>query len=665
MVEILSKRGLTMRFLVYTCVIAALAALAAPCVANDMTWQVFTSGGVGTGPNQARMLQMNRGQSTSAPGISGVWDILSVQYVWSDNGGASWLGPKTVECPNPFPDVHPSLNVPTDAHPWICYWAQTGPTSMGAYLSIWRDKQDPDDWFHRVYFSSDGYAGVMSTVMSTTGGAPMIYAVTTVKSQDNSYLKFYAFDTLSQVCYYQATLAVANYVTNDFHPTIDYTPGDRVHIAYEGQDSRIWYLTWQAPVTPSQIRLGVQPNWYQGLTDVSYGLQPLNHNPSIDADGDMVYCAWRGPTNAGQNVGEVWQRSMRVSVWPPTWSLQPRNVSNTPERESDRPQCGTGTTVTWQECVAPDNHTEVLASFPGATVNISQAPGYQNQWPQNAVRNPIPPEPYKIDCHTLWSQDEISSPNRRFFRYHLYSYIPMLAGGTEYPTYLRDELGLEKPSAYCLERTGFKTYGEMRVDYGASRLVYGLPYLDPTCDYIAECVLFNGESTAIAQRLIVGGVAVQRLLLRPGTCDTLRFALPRAAYKDTRAQVELVRESGPFACLANTIKLYSGAARVSGPDGAQSGLTEAVRQSMTSAPNPFSSRCALRFSEALPAGAAVRVYDAGGRFVRDIVWRRAGGAGSQATWDGTDATGNPVVPGVYYCRVVSDQGVSSVKVIRQ
>jgi len=71
------------------------------------------------------------------------------------------------------------------------------------------------------------------------------------------------------------------------------------------------------------------------------------------------------------------------------------------------------------------------------------------------------------------------------------------------------------------------------------------------------------------------------------------------------------------------------------------------------APNPFNPRTALRFSIAEAGAVRLAVYDANGRWVRDIVddYRRAGH--HSVTWDGTDDAGRAVASGVYVARLTA------------
>ncbi|MBN2464372.1 hypothetical protein JXD38_01940 [candidate division WOR-3 bacterium] len=508
-------------------------------------------------------------------------------------------------------------------------------------------------------FGTYGSVGTLSATLSSTGGEPMVYAVTsTWESGQGWCLWFLAFDTL-----YNVTTTLLDVGNADFKATIDYTPSDVMHIAYQ-RDGHIWYI-YSSPITPGQIRNNVPITWNYEVLPISRGLSAYNWNASIDADGEYVHCSWRGPNAQDQNIGDVRRRSRYLldGTWYPT--AAPENISQSPAAESDYPQCGTGTTTTWQEQCSEPTRTEVYAAFPGSgPVMISSAPEFNNMWPQNAVMNPVLPEPWSIYLHALWSQEDLSYPYTDFIHYKRYRYIPSFLGNLEYPTYLKAVLGESLQSPYCVERSGYKAYGEMRVDYGLSRLRYVLPYLDPSRGYLAECILYNGERTTITQRIEIGGVLVARVKLGPSSCDTVHVTIPRAAYKDTRARVEVVREAGPFACLANTVKVYEKTEGRNG-DGALAGSVGPLHESFVAAPNPFSGRCLIRFEAGLDPGATACIHDASGRFVRRLALQREARGGGVASWDGADEDGRQTPAGVYYCRIAGQGYSASAKVVKR
>lgn len=76
-------------------------------------------------------------------------------------------------------------------------------------------------------------------------------------------------------------------------------------------------------------------------------------------------------------------------------------------------------------------------------------------------------------------------------------------------------------------------------------------------------------------------------------------------------------------------------------------------------PNPFRSTVAFAvLGEVVKP--QIRIRDAAGRCVRVIAVR----GGDEPVWDGTDGTGMPVPPGVYFCELAGKQSRTSVRLVR-
>lgn len=68
-------------------------------------------------------------------------------------------------------------------------------------------------------------------------------------------------------------------------------------------------------------------------------------------------------------------------------------------------------------------------------------------------------------------------------------------------------------------------------------------------------------------------------------------------------------------------------------------------------PNPFSVRTTILFSLPQRQYARLSVYDATGRFVRELVSGEMDAGFTYVTWDGLDESGTPVASGVFYSRL--------------
>jgi len=68
-------------------------------------------------------------------------------------------------------------------------------------------------------------------------------------------------------------------------------------------------------------------------------------------------------------------------------------------------------------------------------------------------------------------------------------------------------------------------------------------------------------------------------------------------------------------------------------------------------PNPFQVTTSIRFGLERGGRAVLRVYDVRGREVRRLFDGDGDGRSHVVTWDGEDAAGRRLAPGVYYCRL--------------
>jgi hypothetical protein len=600
----------------------------------------------------------------------------TVYYDYSPNSGASWVGEMPVPSRQPSGTLRPALRALSDDRVWLCKLNNPTGGYQGVELAVQRARPpQPGEefWRYEEKGSENIWPKALATTLSSgavgdnespgdessseTDGQPMVYLVTTRQSTSPpvSELWFMAFDTLQLNPYYQAVLATAP-SGHDFQPSISHTPGDYVHIAYRSESGRIWYRTWSWLCRPDWIRQGAQPIW-DSPYPISSGFYEPASEPSIDAYGDSVYCAWRGPNELGQQVGEVYQA--KRSLFNPAYYWIGRwNVSQSPYLESGSPQCHTRTTVVWQEQVSgPQGAFEAMVRWtPGPIMQLSASPGHDSRWPHVAVVNPVPWGGLRYETYALWSDKDRSYPSADSIRFRRYVYIPNLDEQPEYPSYLAATLGTEEQSPYCRSRDGFRRYPEAGVDFARNALAYRLPYLDPRRDYQAELVVFNGEQEAITQAYSFGNRAAGSVTVQAGAWDTVYVPIPRAAYRSTTARLAVARQSGPLAALAG-LKVYEtsfGPGR-DGPQAMPAGSPVIVRAE----PNPFTGQCRISLAPGL-GGAEVTVHDVSGRVVRTL----AGTAGS-VVWDGLNSEGRKLPAGVYYARVSAGTGTSCVKLVKR
>ncbi|MBD3333894.1 MAG: T9SS type A sorting domain-containing protein [Candidatus Eisenbacteria bacterium] len=90
-----------------------------------------------------------------------------------------------------------------------------------------------------------------------------------------------------------------------------------------------------------------------------------------------------------------------------------------------------------------------------------------------------------------------------------------------------------------------------------------------------------------------------------------------------------------------------------------------LARSLAAHPNPSAgpSRIALQLKRA--GGTQVRVYDVSGAVVRRVHSGVLPAGRTDLNWDGRDAAGRPLAPGVYFIRAATPDGIRSVKLLRR
>lgn len=87
-----------------------------------------------------------------------------------------------------------------------------------------------------------------------------------------------------------------------------------------------------------------------------------------------------------------------------------------------------------------------------------------------------------------------------------------------------------------------------------------------------------------------------------------------------------------------------------------------IARVLGASPNPFSPSTPIRFRWAPSGDAGLRVYDAGGRVVRELSVGEELAGESFASWDGRDGTGARVPSGIYFVRIAGEPRASAVRV---
>ena len=80
-------------------------------------------------------------------------------------------------------------------------------------------------------------------------------------------------------------------------------------------------------------------------------------------------------------------------------------------------------------------------------------------------------------------------------------------------------------------------------------------------------------------------------------------------------------------------------------------------------PNPLRTRASLAYAVPVAGRVSIKVYDATGRVVRDLVSQNVAAGRYSATWDGSAANGKRVANGVYFCQLVTTVGARQQKLV--
>ena len=95
-----------------------------------------------------------------------------------------------------------------------------------------------------------------------------------------------------------------------------------------------------------------------------------------------------------------------------------------------------------------------------------------------------------------------------------------------------------------------------------------------------------------------------------------------------------------------------------------SGVTGDLRKVRLSAyPNPFHGSATIAWGVSVAGNVSLKLYDASGREVRNLVSRGMNAGRYSATWDGRADNGKRVAEGIYFCKLVTATGVQQQKVI--
>jgi cytoskeletal protein CcmA (bactofilin family) len=119
-------------------------------------------------------------------------------------------------------------------------------------------------------------------------------------------------------------------------------------------------------------------------------------------------------------------------------------------------------------------------------------------------------------------------------------------------------------------------------------------------------------------------------------------------------------QGGPLTAATNSIDLGNNINWYFGP--VSGGDAPPLRLAIQAAPNPFNPATTIRYALPHAGVAAICIYDASGRLVRELVSEFHAAGNYQTTWDGRNGAGRRVGSGAYFCRLESG-GESAVRKI--
>ncbi len=164
-----------------------------------------------------------------------------------------------------------------------------------------------------------------------------------------------------------------------------------------------------------------------------------------------------------------------------------------------------------------------------------------------------------------------------------------------------------------------------------------------------ETPYMYGDGTSFACPL-VAGVAALALATHPGISpDGMESLLVRTG--------DPVAYDHPIGPRLNAFRAVSAPTAVSAGQPLVSALTGPW-------PNPTSGTSRLDFALARTGEAELAIYDAGGRRVRLLASGVLAAGAHEATWDGTDARGNPTPAGLYFARLTGNGARQVARIVR-
>ena len=244
--------------------------------------------------------------------------------------------------------------------------------------------------------------------------------------------------------------------------------------------------------------------------------------------------------------------------------------------------------------------------------------------------------PYTIVCRRLTFSDHGDT-------------IPK-AGGYCSRAFYSASPGLEEPSIYTVERTGYIDTWAHSVDYGDSLLIYRFPYLDPRMTYEVEAEFYHEGPGTWGAGFLAGGHSLGGFVYPEGELVRVRAIIPPEAYADSSLVIKLRKTAGDYVALAG-LKIFQYEVERGGKGGPMShegGDDRPLDLGLEVIPGVFRGGLEVVYRVPCEGEVVLEVYDVSGRRVRELVRGDVARGEHRLEWDGRDGEGRLLSSGVYF-----------------
>ena len=397
--------------------------------------------------------------------------------------------------------------------------------------------------------------------------------------------------------------------------------------------------------------------WYaekkEGAWSPAYNLSLSDYSanePNIDCYGNIVSVAWVEEFNG---LGEVLLRRKEASAGYDQWlGMYPREVSNSPDKDSELPQVVGANYVTWNEQELDGNWVVKLAGLSTATQTISPA-GENVYYPQSLFLQDV----NGSFVYTAWTH---------IIGDGTYDVVSVKTAVDPVIT-LAAIVGGEEASPYTIERDGYLVYNSgIAVDYAATELAYSIP-VNPENDYDLQIIGYHQSSEVWNELVTIDGKMSKLLKVTAHVPETLTVKIPKAYLKDGKVDVTIRRKTGAYAAI-KAIGLMEYLPKVAEKNmnklaktpGSSDAMAKGEFKLAQNSPNPFKQSTTINYQVAQPGQVSLKVYNIAGQVVKTLVDGQQNAGIQNVTWDGKDANGRSVSAGVYVYRLNAD-GQTQVK----